>query len=216
MSASRTERLLNLLIALLNTRYGLRRSDLREKVYHDTSSSEAAFGRMFERDKSDLRQFGFDVETVMDHGWSSDDPATTRYRIGKESNRLPDVSLTSAECTVLILAAQLWEQAALGSAAQDAMRKLQAAGGLAEAELPAGVQPRIKPAGQAFEDLITGDARPASRQLHATLPALPAVRRTGPLNRGAWAADLASGTWWVLTGPGPRSASSGCPASRPP
>lgn len=156
MSASRTERLLNLLIALLNTRYGLRRSDLREKVYHDTSSTEAAFGRMFERDKSDLRQFGFDVETVMDHGWSSDDPATTRYRIGKESNRLPDVSLTSAECTVLILAAQLWERAALGSAAQDAMRKLQAAGGLAAAELPHGVQPRIKPAGQAFEDLITG------------------------------------------------------------
>ncbi|MDV8148269.1 helix-turn-helix transcriptional regulator [Arthrobacter sp. B10-11] len=155
MSASRTERLLNLLIALLNTRYGLRRGELREKVYHDTSSSESTFGRMFERDKSDLRQFGFEVETVMDQGWGSDDPATARYRIGKESNRLPDVDLTSAECTVLILAAQLWEQAALGSAAQDAMRKLQAAGGLAEAELPAGVQPRIKPAGQAFEDLVT-------------------------------------------------------------
>ncbi|WP_043481638.1 helix-turn-helix transcriptional regulator [Arthrobacter sp. SPG23] len=155
MSALRTERLLNLLIALLNTRYGLRRSELREKVYHDTTSTEVAFGRMFERDKSDLRQFGFDVEAVMDHGWSSDDPATTRYRIGKESNRLPDVNLSSAECTVLILAAQLWEQAALGSAAQNAMRKLQAAGGLTEAELPAGVQPRIKPAGQAFEDLVT-------------------------------------------------------------
>ena len=154
MSASRTERLLNLLIALLNTKYGLRRSELRAKIYRDTTSSEASFGRMFERDKSDLRQFGFDVETVMDKGWSSDDPATTRYRIGKESNRLPDVSLTPAECTVLILAAQLWEQAALGSAAQNAMRKLQASGGLSEAELPAGVQPRIKPAGQAFEDLI--------------------------------------------------------------
>lgn len=162
MSASRTERLLNLLIALLNTRYGLRRSELRDKVYHDTSSSEVAFGRMFERDKSDLRQFGFDVETVMDQGWGSDDPATTRYRIGKESNRLPDVSLTSAECTVLILAAQLWEQAALGSAAQDAMRKLQAAGGLTEAALPDGIQPRIKPAGQAFEDLI--------RAMHAQHP----------------------------------------------
>lgn len=155
MSASRTERLLNLLIALLNTRYGLRRGELREKVYHDTSSSESTFSRMFERDKSDLRQFGFEVETVMDKGWGSDDPATARYRIGKESNRLPDVNLTSAECTVLILAAQLWEQAALGAAAQDAMRKLQAAGGLAEAELPAGVQPRIRPAGQAFEDLVT-------------------------------------------------------------
>jgi proteasome accessory factor C len=154
VSASRTERLLNLLIALLNTKYGLRRSELREKVYHDTTSSDVAFGRMFERDKGELRQFGFDVETVMDTGWGSDDPATTRYRIGKESNRLPDVSLTPEECTVLILAAQLWEHAALGSAAVDAVRKLQAAGGLVDAELPTGVQPRIRPAGQAFEDLV--------------------------------------------------------------
>jgi proteasome accessory factor C len=154
VSASRTERLLNLLIALLNTKYGLRRSELREKVYHDTTSSDVAFGRMFERDKGELRHFGFDVETVTDKGWGSDDPATTRYRIGKESNRLPDVSLTPEECTVLILAAQLWEHAALGSAAVDAVRKLQAAGGLLDAELPAGVQPRIRPAGQAFEDLV--------------------------------------------------------------
>ncbi|MCX6500765.1 MAG: WYL domain-containing protein [Arthrobacter sp.] len=154
MSASRTERLLNLLIALLNTTYGLRRSELRQKVYHDTTSSEAAFGRMFERDKGELRAFGFEVETVTDKGWGSDDPATTRYRIGKESNRLPDVSLTPAECTVLILAAQLWEQAALGSAARNAVRKLQAAGGLVDPELPPGVQPRIRPAGQAFEDLV--------------------------------------------------------------
>ncbi|MDR7080816.1 proteasome accessory factor C [Arthrobacter ginsengisoli] len=154
MSASRTERLLNLLIALLNTTYGLRRSELREKVYHDTTSSDVAFGRKFERDKGELRHFGFDVETVTDKGWGSDDPATTRYRIGKDSNRLPDVSLTAAECTVLILAAQLWEQAALGSAAVNAVRKLQASGGLVDAELPAGVQPRIRPAGQAFEDLV--------------------------------------------------------------
>lgn len=154
MSASRTERLLNLLIALLNTTYGLRRSELRDKVYHDTTSTDVAFGRMFERDKNELRHFGFDVETVTDKGWGSDDPATTRYRIGKESNRLPDVSLTPAECTVLILAAQLWEHAALGSAAVSAVRKLQASGGLTDAELPAGVQPRIRPAGQAFEDLV--------------------------------------------------------------
>ncbi|WP_346926938.1 WYL domain-containing protein [uncultured Arthrobacter sp.] len=155
MSASRTERLLNLLIALLNTTYGLRRSELREKVYRDSTSTDVAFGRMFERDKGELRHFGFDVETVTDKGWGSDDPATTRYRIGKESNRLPDVDLTPAECTVLILAAQLWEHAALGSAAVNAVRKLQASGGLVDAELPAGVQPRIRPAGQAFEDLVT-------------------------------------------------------------
>ena len=153
MSAQRTERLLNLLIALLNSRYGLRRSELRDKIY-DSAASDAAFGRMFERDKNDLRDFGFEVETVTDLGWSSDDPATTRYRIGKESNRLPDVELTRDEWTVLLLASQLWEQAALGPAATNAMRKLQASGSLADVALPAGVQPRIKPAGQAFEDLV--------------------------------------------------------------
>lgn len=154
MSASRTERLLNLLIALLNTRYGLRRSELREKVYHDSSGNDIAFGRMFERDKNDLRNFGFDVETLTDLGWSEDDPATTRYRIGKESNRLPDVQLDPDEWTVLLLASQLWERAALGAAAKSALRKLQASGRMADVELPAGLQPRIKPAGQAFDDLV--------------------------------------------------------------
>jgi proteasome accessory factor C len=154
VSASRTERLLNLLIALLNTKYGLSRAVLREKVYHDAGASDVAFGRMFERDKTDLKQFGFDIETLLDHGVGSDDPASTRYRIGKESNRLPDVHLTPAEGTVLLLAAQLWERAALGSAAASALRKLQASGDLAGVELPAGVQPRIKPAGQAFDDII--------------------------------------------------------------
>ncbi|KRE85252.1 helix-turn-helix transcriptional regulator [Arthrobacter sp. Soil764] len=154
MSLSRTERLLNLLIALLNTRYGLHRSELREKVYHDTSANDVAFGRMFERDKNDLRAMGFEVETLTDLGWSEDDPATTRYRIGKESNRLPDVQLGPEEWTVLLLASQLWERAALGTAAQSALRKLQASGRMAEVELPAGVQPRIKPAGQAFDDIL--------------------------------------------------------------
>jgi proteasome accessory factor BC len=154
VSASRTERLLNLLIALLNTKYGLRRSELRLKVYHDTSGNDVAFGRMFERDKNDLRQFGFEVETVTDHGWSEDDPATTRYRIGKESNRLPDLQLSPGEWTVLLLASQLWERAALGSAAANALRKLQASGRLADIELPVGVQPRIRPAGQAFDDVV--------------------------------------------------------------
>jgi proteasome accessory factor C len=154
VSVSRTERLLNLLIALLNTKSGLRRAELREKVYHDTSGNDVAFGRMFERDKNDLRQFGFDVETVTDHGWGEDDPATTRYRIGKESNRLPDVKLSPGEWTVLLLASQLWERAALGTAAANALRKLQASGAPSDIELPVGMQPRIRPAGQAFDDVV--------------------------------------------------------------
>lgn len=195
MSASRTERLLNLLIALLNTKYGLRRSELREKVYRDTTSSDVSFGRMFERDKSELRHFGFDVETLQDMGWGSDDPATTRYRIGKDSNRLPDVTLTPEECTVLILAAQLWEHAALGSAARDAVRKLQAAGGLREAELPEGVQPRIRPAGQAFEDLVAAmhAQHPVSFSYLAGSTGKEEERRVEP-----WGLGSRFGQWYLV------------------
>lgn len=154
VSASRTERLLNLLLALLNTRVGLTRAVLREKVYHGSAENDVAFGRMFERDKVELKQFGFEIETLTEPGFGGEDPATTRYRIGKDSNRLPDVSLTPAESTVLLLAAQLWERAALGNAAASAVRKLQASGGFSDVDLPAGVQPRIKPAGQAFDDVV--------------------------------------------------------------
>ncbi|WP_284978311.1 WYL domain-containing protein [Arthrobacter sp. fls2-241-R2A-200] len=155
MSASRTERLLNLLLALLNTKVGLPRAVLREKVYKDSAENDVAFGRMFERDKVDLKQFGFEIETIVDRSsFGNDDPGTTRYRIGKDSNRLPEVVLTPAESTVLLLAAQLWERAALGTAAASAVRKLQAAGGFTDVDLPAGVQPRIKPAGQAFDDVV--------------------------------------------------------------
>ncbi|KQQ85295.1 MULTISPECIES: YafY family protein [Micrococcaceae] len=195
MSLSRTERLLNLLIALLNTRYGLRRSELRQKVYHDESGNDVAFGRMFERDKNDLRQFGFDVETLTDLGWSEDDPATTRYRIGKESNRLPDVELGPEEWTVLLLASQLWERAALGTAAQSALRKLQASGRMADVELPSGVQPRIRPAGQAFDDLVA-----AMHSRHAvTFPYLAGttgreeVRTVEP-----WGLGSRFGQWYLM------------------
>lgn len=195
MSVSRTERLLNLLIALLNTRYGLRRSELREKVYHDESGNDVAFGRMFERDKNDLRAFGFDVETLTEHGWSEDDPATTRYRIGKESNRLPDVELDPQEWTVLLLASQLWERAALGSAAQSALRKLQASGRMADVELPAGVQPRIRPAGQAFDDLVAAmhSRHPVTFPYLAGTTGIEEVRTVEP-----WGLGSRFGQWYLM------------------
>ncbi|OFI37999.1 WYL domain-containing protein [Arthrobacter sp. SW1] len=195
MSASRTERLLNLLLALLNTKYGLSRAVLREKVYHDEDSSDAAFGRMFERDKVDLRNFGFEIETIAEAGFSADDPTTTRYRIGKESNRLPDVHLTPAEATVLVLAATLWERAALGGAAASALRKLQAAGDLGEVELPAGVQPRIKPAGKSFEAIVNAlNARqPVSFGYRAASTGAEERRRVEP-----WGLGSRFGQWYLV------------------
>ncbi|WP_120520182.1 helix-turn-helix transcriptional regulator [Arthrobacter celericrescens] len=195
MSASRTERLLNLLLALLNTKYGLSRTALRGKVYHDDDGNDAAFGRMFERDKTELRSFGFEIETIAEAGLTADDPATTRYRIGKESNRLPDVHLTPAEGTVLVLAAMLWERGALGGAAASALRKLQASGDLGEVELPAGVQPRIKPAGPSFEAIVNAlNARqPVSFGYRAASTGLEERRRVEP-----WGLGSRFGQWYLV------------------
>jgi len=196
VSASRTERLLNLLLALLNTKVGLPRSVLREKVYHDSAENDVAFGRMFERDKVDLKQFGFEIETLMDpRNFGADDHASARYRIGKDSNRLPDVTLTPAEGTVLLLAAQLWERAALGTAAANAVRKLQAAGGFADVDLPAGVQPRIKPAGQAFDDVVAAmhGKHPVRFGYQAVSTGREEVREVEP-----WGLGSRFGQWYLV------------------
>ncbi|BCW63259.1 WYL domain-containing protein [Arthrobacter sp. StoSoilB22] len=196
MSASRTERLLNLLLALLNTKVGLPRAVLREKVYHDSAENDVAFGRMFERDKVDLKQFGFEIETLMDpRNFGADDPASARYRIGKDSNRLPDVNLTPAESTVLLLSAQLWERAALGTAAANAVRKLQAAGGFTDVDLPAGVQPRIKPAGQAFDDVVAAmhGKHPVRFGYLAVSTGLEEVREVEP-----WGLGSRFGQWYLV------------------
>lgn len=155
MSASRTERLLNLLIALLETRQGRSREFLRENIpgYRESPSQEA-FERMFERDKTDLRTMGIPVETVTEGGLFEGDLATARYRIPKEAYRLPELRFTPEEAAVLSLASRLWQQASLGSAAARALRKLETKGVLPEADIVLGVEPRIRPGEPAFEPLL--------------------------------------------------------------
>ena len=63
----KTERLLNLVFAMMSTRRAISRSDIRENVagYEDARSDDA-FERMFERDKDELRSMGLPIETVSD------------------------------------------------------------------------------------------------------------------------------------------------------
>lgn len=120
-SVSRTERLLNLVIALLSTRTALSRAAIQRTVAgYDPDASVAAFERMFERDKEELRTMGVPVRTVTDaHG------EVQGYVIDAEEYATHDLNLTAEEITVLNLAAQLWDDAVLESAATTAIRKLE-------------------------------------------------------------------------------------------
>ena len=120
-SVSRTERLLNLVIALLSTRSPLSRSAIQRTVAgYDAQASVAAFERMFERDKEELRAMGVPVRTVTDaHG------EVQGYVVDAEEYATRDLHLTADEIAVLNLAAQLWDSAVLQSAALTAVRKLE-------------------------------------------------------------------------------------------
>lgn len=122
MSVSRTERLLNVVIALLAARAPVSRAVIQRSVAgYDPDASTAAFERMFERDKDELRAMGIPVITVSDaHG------EVLGYRIDEDEYRQGDIDLTAEELAVLSVAARVWDEAVLAPAAVTAMRKLEA------------------------------------------------------------------------------------------
>jgi predicted DNA-binding transcriptional regulator YafY len=129
MEVSRTERLLNLVIALLAAGSPVPRSVVQRSVLgYDPESSVAAFERMFERDKDELRAMGIPITTVTDaHG------EVQGYRIDAQDYQQRDIDLTVEELAVLSIAARVWDEAVLAPAATTALRKLEAISTVADA-----------------------------------------------------------------------------------
>lgn len=146
------ERLLNLVIALVNTAGRMTKEQIRSSVagYADASTDDA-FERMFERDKDSLRELGIPVLTVAGSGHPDD----VGYRVDQEAYALRPVDLTAAELGVLSLAVQFWQDKALRTDAARALTKLRAVGSEpAGTDLVAGLAPRVRPAGDAFGPLL--------------------------------------------------------------
>jgi len=137
------ERLLNLVIALLNTSSRMTKEQIRTSVTGYDSASNDAFERMFERDKDALRDLGIPVVTVQSDGRSDE----IGYRIDPDAYTLGDLELSPAELAVLSLASGFWRDASLARDADRALTKLRAvAEGTAQDDLAAGLVPRVQPA----------------------------------------------------------------------
>ncbi|MCC2333244.1 helix-turn-helix transcriptional regulator [Cellulomonas wangsupingiae] len=146
------ERLLNLVIALVNTPGRMTKEQVRSSVagYGDAPSDDA-FERMFERDKDTLRELGVPVLTVTHAGHGDD----IGYRIDTAHWSLPPIELTAAELGVLGLAAQVWQDQSLRADSTRALTKLRAVGAAPEAhDLVAGLAPRVRAGGDAFGPLV--------------------------------------------------------------
>ena len=192
-SAEKTERLLNLILALKSTRRPIPKEQLRRSLpaYAEAPSVEA-FDRMFERDKDELREMGIPITTTVVDVLFDDEVG---YRIDASETSLPEITFEPDEVAALALAARAWSTASISGTATAGLRKLRLAGVEIDESLAAGVEPRIRTPEPAFD--------PVRAALSARQPITFDYRK----NDGSvstrhvrpWALKLWHGRWY-LTG----------------
>jgi proteasome accessory factor B len=133
------ERLINLTIALLATKRYLTKSEIFRTVEGYEGSAETK-ERMFERDKDDLRNLGITIDVGSFDPLFSDEAG---YRIKSENYQLDLGEITSTEISLLSLAAEAWQGAALEDAAQSAILKLSSIGVPADPIDIPGLSPKL-------------------------------------------------------------------------
>ncbi|PKQ18014.1 MAG: WYL domain-containing protein [Actinobacteria bacterium HGW-Actinobacteria-8] len=134
MAIDPAERLLNLIIALTHARVRMTRAQIRATVVgyeppdthlapDEARKREAAFERMFERDKDELRRMGIPLRTVVDptHG------DEIGYKVDASDAAMPGIDFTAAEAAALALAAEYWQGATLGPDAHQGLTKIASA-----------------------------------------------------------------------------------------
>lgn len=208
MSANRTERLLTLVIVLLSTHRGFTKHELFDEIeLYGEAPSAAAREKLFDRDKAFLREQGIPVESYSEETLYDQDNSVRRYRIRADAYRLPGVRFSPEESAVLALAASMWEQASLGSAAARALRKLQARGVVAEDAAASPLQPRIRTNDPNFDTVwkatttrtpISFGYRPAARARGAAGAAASARRRSSLRHVQPWGMGSRFGHWYVV------------------
>ena len=192
-AAAKTERLLNLVIALLYTRQPMSKARIRQAVPQYHTGSDEAFDRMFERDKDELRGLGIPLRTEAIDPYFDDE---TGYRIDRREYALPEIAFTPDELAVVGLASRAWSQASLAGPAAQALRKLESAGLTRDAASVAGFEPLLHTTEPSFE--------PVRAAVQATQPirfdyrggggAAVTTRRVQPWGLTSWHGR------WYLTG----------------
>lgn len=187
MSRAKTERLVNLTVALMATASPLPVDRIGALIEGYDPQDGEAFRRMFERDKEDLRELGVPVEThTLPDG-------SAGYRISRRDYALPAVSFDPEEAAALGLAARLWSSASLARAGESALRKL-AAGGVEPGEPPPDLDARVDATEPAFAPLLAASvaAREVAFDYRPAGAAEPATRHLQPWGLASW-----HGRWYV-------------------
>ena len=168
------ERLVNLTIALLATKRFLTKSEIFRTVEGYEGSPETK-ERMFERDKDDLRTLGIEILV------GSFDPIfqdEAGYRINSDTYQLDIGLLSPLDLSLLSLAAQCWQGAALDQAAHRVLRKLRSIGISAdELDIPA-IHSKLSTSGQDIEIISSAISETALLSFNYISKDLESQRRT--------------------------------------
>jgi proteasome accessory factor B len=188
MAARKSERLLNLAICLLMARRFLSKQEIREAIEHyREASNEAAFEKMFERDKDTLRDMGIPVQTGSNDAFLHADELG--YRILRKDFELPPIEFDAAELAVLGIASQVWDQATQAEQAKSALAKLRAAGADPDPGRLAALTPSVGVKEEAFAPMWQAVLQhiPVSFDYHSR------TRQLQP-----WAITHRRGVWYVF------------------
>ena len=104
LSDSRTKRLLDLVVLLLDARRPLSLAELREQFSEYRTTKPEAGARAFERDKATLLEMGVPLRFVTPEE-DAEAPMEGGYLIDRQRYRLPEISLTAEEVAVLVTTA---------------------------------------------------------------------------------------------------------------
>ncbi len=186
---------MNLVICLLATRAYLTAEQIRRAVpgYEaddGTERAKDAFKRMFERDKSELREIGVPLETGRTSAFDDEDG----YRIARDAYELPPISLAADEAAAVGLAARLWHSAALAGAAEGALQKLRAAGVSLDEHAAVPLEPRLDSGEPAFGACFSAATERRELRFDYRRPdgSTPTQRRIHP-----WGVVARRGRWYV-------------------
>jgi proteasome accessory factor B len=192
MTARKSERLLNLLIALLVARTYVTKERLRSVIEPYRDAGDEAFEKMFERDKEELRSLGIPIEVGHVDRAFEDEPG---YRIERSAFELPDIDLTPEEAAVIGLAARVWQHAGLAAATSDALVKLKAAGVSVDRGALDVAQPQLTAEEPAFEPLW--DAIRTRTPVRFGYRS-PSASRASTRHLQPWGVVSVAGRWYVV------------------
>ena len=126
MSDQKTERLINLTLALLSSKRYLTKSEIFNNVAGYSGSPET-MERMFERDKDELRNLGIRIEVRALDPLFEDDQG---YLIDSNTFQINPNDFSQEEIFLLTMAANLWHGSALQKDSKAALLKIQSLDGL--------------------------------------------------------------------------------------